>query len=532
MQPNLPEGKTASMNYLFSKSRTLNDELEFDRFVVSSEITTFSSQHVITSTHFSVHYNSSGSDATTHDYAQNISDALEYSWTTEVENFGFREPPDSFIDVYLKDLPAGILGRTIPAWHNQTGWHVGYISIDVNITPLGLANVTCSHEFFHTIQMSYLPLPDSFPSPAPPNAFEKGWITEGMAVWIESKVYPTYVGFDSYVVWVNNYMNNPDRMLTDINYSAVLYWIFLDEQYGGIGTLENIMQQTTRQDGIYAVNVTLNGKGTTFTEVFKEWSIANYLKDSYSEGGLFDQIATSQIAYAGTEILHNRDVVDWGVDYFEITSSVIYMPIQFAGLQSHNLTRILLEYGLPLVSDLPLNSSYVGNFSLMQANNLDSIIIIVRSLGNETSTNRVGYSLIFLSSTYTLQGPHQLTSSTITITAIKTTYSHFSSPLTLTTVKIGSSQSSSTSIISAVSSSSSQCSSPETTTVVGSSSSKSSSETPLNVTLPPTPVGGIYIPVNKLELLAPYIGLTILLALAVVTVGYVKKRKRHREINS
>jgi len=45
-------------------------------------------------------------------------------------------------------------------------------------------------------------------------------------------------------------------------------------------------------------------------------------------------------------------------------------------------------------------------------------------------------------------------------------------------------------------------------------------------------VGGINIPVNKLELLAPYIGLTILLDVAVVTVAYVKKRKRNTEINS
>jgi len=43
----------------------------------------------------------------------------------------------------------------------------------------------------------------------------------------------------------------------------------------------------------------------------------------------------------------------------------------------------------------------------------------------------------------------------------------------------------------------------------------------------PTPVGGISIPVNKLSLLAPYIGLTILLAVAVISVGYVKKRKRN-----
>ena len=45
-------------------------------------------------------------------------------------------------------------------------------------------------------------------------------------------------------------------------------------------------------------------------------------------------------------------------------------------------------------------------------------------------------------------------------------------------------------------------------------------------------VGGIWIPVNKLELLAPYIGLTILLAVAVMTVGYVKNRKRNTEILS
>ena len=42
---------------------------------------------------------------------------------------------------------------------------------------------------------------------------------------------------------------------------------------------------------------------------------------------------------------------------------------------------------------------------------------------------------------------------------------------------------------------------------------------------PTLPVGGIYIPVNKLELLAPHIGLTVLLAVAVVTVVFLKHKK-------
>jgi len=44
--------------------------------------------------------------------------------------------------------------------------------------------------------------------------------------------------------------------------------------------------------------------------------------------------------------------------------------------------------------------------------------------------------------------------------------------------------------------------------------------------------GGVYVPVDKLELLAPYIGLTILLAVGVITLSYVKKRKRDTGIIS
>jgi len=55
------------------------------------------------------------------------------------------------------------------------------------------------------------------------------------------------------------------------------------------------------------------------------------------------------------------------------------------------------------------------------------------------------------------------------------------------------------------------------------------SEGEMTSTSPYTPVGGISIPVNKLELLAPYIGLAMLLAVALTTIVYAKKRKeKHR----
>ena len=43
---------------------------------------------------------------------------------------------------------------------------------------------------------------------------------------------------------------------------------------------------------------------------------------------------------------------------------------------------------------------------------------------------------------------------------------------------------------------------------------------------PQQSVGGAYLPVVKLELLAPYLGLAILLVVIIVSVVYVKRRKR------
>jgi len=42
----------------------------------------------------------------------------------------------------------------------------------------------------------------------------------------------------------------------------------------------------------------------------------------------------------------------------------------------------------------------------------------------------------------------------------------------------------------------------------------------------PIPVGGVWVPINKFELLAPWIGLTSLITVAAVSVVYVKHRKK------
>jgi serine protease AprX len=462
-------------------------------------------ERVIISTHFSAYYNITGPNTTTDEYAQAVSNALEKSWMTIVINFGFNSPPEAHITVYLEDLPSPILGKTSSNYNPLTGWHVEFIKIDVGLEQ-GLARVTATHEFFHTVQLSYDPT-------------EADWISEGTAKWAESRVYPEYTGSVSYVEYVNSYMNDPDRSLPQLSYEAVLFWIFIDQHYG-ISTLKTILQQTVSRNGINAVNAALNTIGTSFVEVFKEWTIANYFKDIYySNGQLFNPITLTQLTYSGGRIDFARDVIDWGADYYVVTSSVIYMPMQFIGGSHHNLTKVLIEHGELLISDFLLFIPYAGSYWLMQANNLDKIVIIVRSLGTETSNDRTAYTLTWLSSSQTLNGPYTITSaisniyarnekgtqaSSSTTAYIIGSSSSQSSPQVSPTVLDDSSykssstkqlyainsfsqQNSATLQLCALNDTSSQSSSTKSTTVTNDSSTIGSSPTPIEVNpIPPT----------------------------------------------
>jgi len=355
------------------------------------------SDRVVVSTHFSVYYNITGLGSTTDEYAQAVSYAFERSWMNVVVDFGFNAPPDSHMTVYLKDLPPSILGNMVPHLDPVTGWHVDFIEIDVG-RDTGLARATATREFFHSVELSY-------------GTDEADWIREGMAKWAESRVYPEYIGSSSYVEYANSYMNDPDRALPQYGFEAVLFWVYIDQHYGTI-MLKNVLQQTISKDGIAAVDSALSSVGTSFTSVFKEWSIANYFKDTYySNGALFNSVSVTQLQYTGQRVDLGRDVTDWGADYYEITTSEIYMPMQFLGYQHQNLTKILIEHGKPLVSDFMLFIPYEGSYWLMQANNLDKIVIIVRSLGVGSSNDRSAYTLTWLGYSETLKGPYSATSS-------------------------------------------------------------------------------------------------------------------------
>lgn len=138
--------------------------------------------------YFKFHYTTSGADAVTQSYAEEMADYFDDSWETECDDLGYFEPPpdngvggDDLYDVYIKALSGGTLGYTTSAYEYKPpdSTHDCSASHIVMNTNLGYnyLTTTSSHEFQHAVQMSY-------------DYNEPSWFMENCAVNMEDYVFP------------------------------------------------------------------------------------------------------------------------------------------------------------------------------------------------------------------------------------------------------------------------------------------------------------------------------------------------------
>jgi len=148
------------------------------------------------STHFIVHFDTTGSNATTRVYAESTSKYAEYSWAKQCDTLLWAQPPpdgagpDNRYDIYIKNLP-GYLGVTYTENSYPSPYPNGatsYIEVDNDISPWGLLQVTVAHEFNHACQFRY-------------SYLEGAWFMENCATWMEDVCYDNvndYVNYLSY----------------------------------------------------------------------------------------------------------------------------------------------------------------------------------------------------------------------------------------------------------------------------------------------------------------------------------------------
>jgi len=162
------------------------------------------------------------------DYVERVGDAADRS-LAYYERRGFRAPlpdtggPDRRPDIYISRFSPGTLGVSLPGGRAAGG---AFVVVANNLDPsadrsFASLYATVAHELFHLTQFAYFG-PDSDP-PIP------GWILEGTAAAMETRVYPELDDIVS-TLQLRRWLTAPEQSMTTQSYGSQLLWLKVDRE--------------------------------------------------------------------------------------------------------------------------------------------------------------------------------------------------------------------------------------------------------------------------------------------------------------
>lgn len=262
--------------------------------------------------HFRIHYKTSGThkilnwpDTT---YRDAIATSAEYSWTREVDEMGFRQPPSDgsdpdggdgggLYDIYVQNL-SGAYGYTagcytVPSTPQNDA--TSYIVIDNDYAGFGYADpqdpmkVTVAHEFNHACQYAH--------------DYDEGlWYMECSAVWAEDMVYPT---INDYVFYIPYFYNYPYNSLewndgTGLRVYGSTVWNHFLSEHIDPSVVPAIWYQCESTSSTYSMmDVVLATYGASLETEFRDFAVWNWFTGSrddgahYNDGALWAQVPTT-----------------------------------------------------------------------------------------------------------------------------------------------------------------------------------------------------------------------------------------------
>jgi len=178
---------------------------------------------------FIVHYDTTGTHACTHAYAESIAVYAEEVRALEVGGLGFAAPPpdaggpDSRYDIYVQD---------ISPWHGYTYWGADYPDpypggrasyfLVLNDMSWEMLLDIVAHEFNHACQARY--------------SDQYNWFYENTATWMEDICNEDYNWYIADLNTTPSPLTTPHMAITTITgsyeYAAAIWPMFLDEYYG------------------------------------------------------------------------------------------------------------------------------------------------------------------------------------------------------------------------------------------------------------------------------------------------------------
>jgi hypothetical protein len=266
---------------------------------------------------FQIHYNTTGThavgavDANANgipDYVDETAKAFEETWSRQITELGYGEPPsdgDGVYDIVISSLGTqSVYGFTWPIGSDTI--IPSYIEVDNNFTDANVyftqgldgLKVTAAHEFFHAIQFGYYA------------DFGAAWWQEMSATWMEDVVYPDINDFYAYLP---SRLNDPEASLDYFAggsahpFGGAIFAHYIEQVYGisavrtAWETLKALSPKTYRLS-----DIDQGMPGGSFANVFPRYAVWNYLTDTrarpsyYSEAADFQSVKLRDLGVSGS----------------------------------------------------------------------------------------------------------------------------------------------------------------------------------------------------------------------------------------
>lgn len=313
----------------------------------------------VSSDHFKIHYTTDPGDTNavnswdgdgngTPDYIDLMLAAFEHSYSILTDTLNFAPPPgdslagteygeDSKYDIYVVKIPnPGTYGVTHPEFKvndnpkstpAETNAATSYIRMrneytDFSVGTEGAIHVTAAHEFFHAVQGGI-------------DVYEKAWLKESTAAWMEDRVYPAV---DDNYGYLDDFFLKPYVPLDATKaeskghwYGSWVFFQYLSEHYGD-NIVQEIWAETRNNDsstGDFSftnINVALGMHATNFNNEFSNFIIANLIQSdppyNYQQADYFPTVYVTEDIYAPYRN-YTWDLDRHASRYFRVSPNII-----------------------------------------------------------------------------------------------------------------------------------------------------------------------------------------------------------------
>ncbi len=375
--------------------------------------------HAITeSEHFQFHYSVAAGDTNAvnpidnnvngiPDYIDNMMTIFEFVYQTEIGIIGFNEPPsdsgrvgtNAKFDIYVFKLQTGtygycagdsIVGDNPNSPEIEKHAASSYMamrndySMFNNLPELDNIRVTAAHEFNHAITNGY-------------DYYEKTWLSEATATWIEDEVYDyinqNYIYLPNWFAFPHYPLDATEAEFKNRWYGSFIFLKYISEHLDGWSTIRKIWEKSIDYDSqkadrsFDAINDVLVEEGSNFKDEFINFSISNLYKTfppyDYEEGSDYPNIRANRTIFTTTKNIRERSLRH-GTYYYKL------QPVAFSS--SFNEIEIDLTIDKPEVNVNLVIATKSGNtiekfvpakqgnkisFSINESAKNDSIFILV-----------------------------------------------------------------------------------------------------------------------------------------------------------